>query len=1480
MKSKGFLAWVLSVTMLFSMFSSLTFTALAADNDSTGSVVYLSDNGDDTKDGKSLLNAVKTLEKALSVVEEGGTIIITDVFTHTKGNITKKCTITGLNNESRFDCNTWALILSADTTFKDITINSCIANVFFLAYGNELVFDENVKCTKNEGVLNYISVRGGGDGDYDFKKDSKIVVKSGTFNAIHGGTRVGDMLGNTSITIYSGVTVYGAVNSGNNYNEESSVKGNATIKLVGDNIKIGNIAKHFSVKGDSIMDLSEYTGEIDKKWNFDGMKIINFGEEVPAEPEKNNKLDAYIGIEGKENCIYLSDNGTDENDGTAPARSVRSLDKALALLPNGGTIVVTDVYSYITTTTIRKNCTIEGYVQDSVFDFNVWALYCGANVKFDNITLNVSIPNAFILANANELIIGKDVMSTKTPGVGNYLSIRGGGEGAAKFEKDTRVTVMGGTWTSIYGGSRIGNIIGNTFITIYDGVVVIGRVTSGNNYEGDSSVTGSGVVKLIGKNISIGKLDKHKSVEGVSYIDLTEYDGQVLDGWDLTGTTVLYPGDELPDDIESAYYQRPLEYDLSGEKNLVYISDKGSDENDGRTPDKPFATLAAATNALGDEGGTIAVTGQFTHKDKTYLAKVAIKLTSVDSHSRFNLGVWSIQVKNGITIENLHMYIAADYSFLLHYGSPVHIGKNVTCERAQGLRSDMSIRAAESGNYNCNVNITIESGTFATVYTGSKQGSIKGNSNVNISGGKVRKIVFGNDGVNGVINGGVEGTTVVKLSGKAAVTEITSTKTNGGSLILDISELLGDKPSVSSDIMVISDASNGRKLFPYVNATFISGYSDNTFKPDNNMKICEVIKVVASVGGYGSHYIAEGTSKFSDVNDTQWYFGPVKYLEDKGLLDFFGEKLRPEEAVTRAEFVELLAGFGSENNGINVTFTDVKQGDAHSAAIFAAAASGLVNGYPDGTFGPDKTITRAEVVTVINRLIQRNVIKENAEKISTFTDIEGHWAKYTVIAAANQRIVNDKLIWYIGESIQTKTPEELKQTDTGLVNAYLEGLDINDAAAAEKKLEELKAKRISEIRATKTEVHVSGTKYYVSESGNDTNDGKTPETAWKTMERVSSAKLSVGDGVFFKRGETFRGRLTTQKGVTYSAYGEGAKPNIFGSLRNYSESEFWDKTDKENVYVSKEKFDKDVGLIVFDGGKAWTVKKIMGEGGFDGTLAKDLELYHNPSDEKLYLYSVSDPNTRFASTEIGQGTNLISGVGHNVTIDNLCIMYTGAHGVGYGDGTVGLTVQNCEFGWIGGMIQHDTTRFGNAVEVYLSTTDYTVTNCYIYEVYDAGITHQFFQERDTLVNMENIEYSKNVIERCTYAIEYVNSQPGELGIMKNVRIYGNILAGSGDGFGKQRPDRQDAVIKGWNKENRSENFVISDNIVSSGDGAALVQFGVGKMSYMPAIANNVFIAKLGTKFGYYGKNPAELVIYNKSLTDLTVGLAGNSFIYK
>ena len=90
-----------------------------------------------------------------------------------------------------------------------------------------------------------------------------------------------------------------------------------------------------------------------------------------------------------------------------------------------------------------------------------------------------------------------------------------------------------------------------------------------------------------------------------------------------------------------------------------------------------------------------------------------------------------------------------------------------------------------------------------------------------------------------------------------------------------------------------------------------------------------------------------------------------------------------------------------------------------------------------------------------------------------------------------------------------------------------------------KEIDALAEKRKSEILNSADDLRISGNIYYVSSLGDDANDGLTPEKAWKTLGKVSEAELSEGDGVLFRRGDTFRGRVKTRSGVTYGAYGEG-----------------------------------------------------------------------------------------------------------------------------------------------------------------------------------------------------------------------------------------------------------------------------------------------------------------------------------------------------
>ena len=100
----------------------------------------------------------------------------------------------------------------------------------------------------------------------------------------------------------------------------------------------------------------------------------------------------------------------------------------------------------------------------------------------------------------------------------------------------------------------------------------------------------------------------------------------------------------------------------------------------------------------------------------------------------------------------------------------------------------------------------------------------------------------------------------------------------------------------------------------------------------------------------------------------------------------------------------------------------------------------------------------------------------------------------------------------------------------------------------------------------------SATTYYVDATfGNDDNIGTTPETAWKTIDKVNTAMLNAGDSVLFRRGEVFRGNIVPVSGsdpyyITYGAYGTGEKPKLFGSY-NRNATNYW-IDEGENIWKS------------------------------------------------------------------------------------------------------------------------------------------------------------------------------------------------------------------------------------------------------------------------------------------------------------------------
>ncbi len=150
--------------------------------------------------------------------------------------------------------------------------------------------------------------------------------------------------------------------------------------------------------------------------------------------------------------------------------------------------------------------------------------------------------------------------------------------------------------------------------------------------------------------------------------------------------------------------------------------------------------------------------------------------------------------------------------------------------------------------------------------------------------------------------------------------------------------------------------------------------------------------------------------------------------------------------------------------------------------------------------------------------------------------------------------------------------------------------------------------------------------------------------------------------------------------------------------------------------------------------------------------------------------------------------------------------------------------------------------------------------------------------------MINVNYTNNVIEYCTYAIEYRNNMAEGNGIMAGINISGNILAHSGDGWGKQRPNRSGsstAVIKGWKTTNPSQFFYIYDNVVfARNNSTLLVQMAVENAKNIPELTGNIFCANEHSTFGDYGTlAKSYTVIYDSKIFNNTVGLDDNTFIY-
>ena len=196
---------------------------------------------------------------------------------------------------------------------------------------------------------------------------------------------------------------------------------------------------------------------------------------------------------------------------------------------------------------------------------------------------------------------------------------------------------------------------------------------------------------------------------------------------------------------------------------------------------------------------------------------------------------------------------------------------------------------------------------------------------------------------------------------------------------------------------------------------YIVGYGDGTVGPDRNMSRAEAAAIFARILSEtrGEDLPNGRSSRFPDVDPDAWYAGYVAYLEKLGVVVGYDDgKFHAEASITREQFVTVCARLADwmelETYETDLgSFPDVTRDHWAARYIREAARNGWIVGYPDGLFHGGDQITRAEVVTIVNRMLGRvadeTYIRRNEDELNTFHDLQNphYWAYYDLMEAAN-----------------------------------------------------------------------------------------------------------------------------------------------------------------------------------------------------------------------------------------------------------------------------------------------------------------------------------------------------------------------------------------------------------------------------------------------------------------------------------------------
>ena len=178
---------------------------------------------------------------------------------------------------------------------------------------------------------------------------------------------------------------------------------------------------------------------------------------------------------------------------------------------------------------------------------------------------------------------------------------------------------------------------------------------------------------------------------------------------------------------------------------------------------------------------------------------------------------------------------------------------------------------------------------------------------------------------------------------------------------------------------------------------YLIGYPNGNFAPNRGMTRAEVAtmftRLLKERPVRGQRYY----TGFSDIQAGDWYANTVGYAVQVGIVSGYPDgSFKPNKPITRAEFASIASRFDALAQGNDIAFNDLAPSHWGYNAIRSAATKGWISGYPDNTFRPEKAISRAEVTSITNRMLNRYAdlywIDAHRGEVIRFGDVNrGDW---------------------------------------------------------------------------------------------------------------------------------------------------------------------------------------------------------------------------------------------------------------------------------------------------------------------------------------------------------------------------------------------------------------------------------------------------------------------------------------------------------